>query len=208
MSGACWGWRSTDFRKNGLLYTFTSRPVTAPADLLPCRRAWRPNCQTVITGWSVIRSEDHGGQWTPAARGCCCASTSHSSIIMAARWPYRARQNALHLALGDGGGANDSGVGHAPNGNAQTLTPEMSSARSCVSIPWAEVGEWQVRNSGQQPVLLSNEWPGKGNSRIRTPVPIECRLTRTPACFGPATSEQNDIEEVDMIRSGGNTAGP
>lgn len=43
-----------DFRRNGLFYTYTSEPVTRPADFSTMPPGVAPNCQNVLAEWRVM----------------------------------------------------------------------------------------------------------------------------------------------------------
>lgn len=114
------------FMQNGLFYTFTSEPVNGTADFStmkinnPTNAA--ANCQSVITEWKV---QNPGAE--PLA-----VDLNSARILLRIDKPYFNHNGGtlafdddgrLYVSLGDGGNGNDTGIGHVPGGNGQSLTP-------------------------------------------------------------------------------------
>ncbi len=104
----------------GKLYTYTSEPVTRPADFtvtMPSGSAF--NHQNVITEWAV--DPTNPDIVNPASR----------REIMRVDWPQMNHNggmlafgpdNLLYIAMGDGGNGNDVGPGHGTTGNGRDLS--------------------------------------------------------------------------------------
>jgi hypothetical protein len=112
------------------------------------------------------------------------------------------QDHMLYVSLGDGGGADDQGVGHVAQGNAQSLAPGNVLGKILRIDPLG-------RNSanGKYGIPPDNPFVGKGGADeifaygFRNPF----RMSFDP--FGRLVVGdvgQNDIEEVDIVTSGGN----
>ena len=112
------------FLQNGLFYTFTSEPVKGTADFStmsinnPTNAV--ANCQTVILEWKVKN---------PAKQPLEVDLTSVRELMRIDK-PYFNHNGGtlafdedglLYISVGDGGNGNDTGIGHAPGGNGQSL---------------------------------------------------------------------------------------
>jgi glucose/arabinose dehydrogenase len=114
------------FMQNGLLYTFTSEPGNGTADFStmninnPTNAA--ANCQSVITEWKVQNP----------AKDPLAVDLASARVLLRIDKPYFNHNGGtlafdehglLYISLGDGGNGNDTGIGHVPGGNGQSLTP-------------------------------------------------------------------------------------
>jgi glucose/arabinose dehydrogenase len=112
------------FLQNGLFYTFTSEPVNGTADFStqtinnPTNES--ANCQTVILEWKVKN---------PAKDPLEVDLTSARELMRIDK-PYFNHNGGtlafdedglLYISVGDGGNGNDTGIGHVPGGNGQSL---------------------------------------------------------------------------------------
>jgi glucose/arabinose dehydrogenase len=197
---------SPGYRK---LYTYTSEPVSGPADFSasPIDPPAVYNHQSVIAEWSV--DPLNPDRVDPAARREILRidqpQFNHNGGMIAF-----ARDNYLYIALGDGGAANDSAPGHGPTGNGQNIeTPHGSILRIDPLDP---------------ALTASSTDPVSANSAYR--IPAENPFVASPGIdeiyaygfrnpyrfsFDKLTSDlivgdvgQNFVEEVDIIRIGGN----
>lgn len=194
-----------DYRHNGLLYTFTSETgagtggcfgqasVTAP-----------PNHESVIREWRV-------GD----------VKADHPTVIMSSsRELLRLPQpqfnhnggdiafgpdGMLYIATGDGGAADDQGVGHVPGGNAQDLGSLYG------NILRIDVDGRAV--AGAYSIPTGNPFIGVPGARgeifaygFRNPYRMSFD-SKTGALY-VADVGQNDIEEIDVVTAGGNYGWP
>ena len=117
----------------------------------------------------------------------------------------------MYLALGDGGNANDVGPSHIePGGNAQNLTTPLGKMLRFDPVDPAltPASPDPISSNGQYRIPTTNPFQGPGQvpeayaSGLRNPYRF---------CFDRGTGDliladvgQNNIEEVDLIVSGGN----
>ncbi|MGA8514688.1 MAG: PQQ-dependent sugar dehydrogenase, partial [Burkholderiaceae bacterium] len=109
-----------DFKRNGLFYTFTSQPAVGAADFSTQPAGVAPNCHTVITEWKVAQP---GKKDSPV-------DYNSARVLMRIDKPQFNHNGGtvafgpdklLYISVGDGGAADDEGVGHVAGGNAQSL---------------------------------------------------------------------------------------
>lgn len=189
------------FRFNGLFYTFTSQPVKGRADFSTLPPGVAPNCQSVITEWRVKDPRRHDSPVDLA---------SARELVRIDKPQFNHNGGALvfgpdqmlYVSLGDGGGADDEGTGHAPQGNGQSLAPGNVLGKILRIDPLG-------RNSanGKYGIPPDNPFVGKpGADEIfaygfRNPF----RMSFDP--YGRlyvGDVGQNNIEEVDIVTAGGN----
>jgi glucose/arabinose dehydrogenase len=115
-----------DYAMNGLLYTYTSEPVSAPADFSTMPVGTEPNHQSVILEWQVPNPGDPAAVVDP---------TSARELLRIDQPQFNhdgggmdfGADGMLYISLGDGGGRDDQGVGHGEIGNGQDLSTILGS---------------------------------------------------------------------------------
>jgi glucose/arabinose dehydrogenase len=189
------------FRFNGLFYTFTSQPVKGGADFSTMPAGAAPNCQSVLTEWRVQR---------PGRRNSPVDLASARELMRIDKPQFNHNGGAiafgpdqmLYVSLGDGGAADDEGVGHVPGGNAQSLAPGNVLGKILRIDPLG-------RNAanGKYGIPADNPFVNKDGADeifaygFRNPFRIS---------FDPlgrlfvGDVGQNQIEEVDVVTAGGN----
>ncbi len=193
-----------DYRKNGLVYSYTSEPAAGPADFSTMPPATAPNHQSVIREWRVPDPK----------RATSVVDPGSSRVLMTIDEP-QFNHNAgalafgpdgmLYVAVGDGGAADDQGVGHAPGGNGQDLGPGNVLGKILRIDPLGSNSA-----NGAYGVPADNPFlGGPGADEIfaygfRNPF----RMSFDGSTLIAADVGQNDVEEVDVVVAGGNYGWP
>ncbi|GGE85234.1 PQQ-dependent sugar dehydrogenase [Massilia psychrophila] len=189
------------FKFNGLFYTFTSQPVKNNPDFSTMPQGVAPNCQSVVTEWRVKR---------PGERNNSVDLTSARELLRIDKPQFNHNGGALafgadqmlYVSLGDGGGADDEGVGHAPEGNAQSLAPGNVLGKILRIDPLG-------RNSanGKYGIPPDNPFVSKtGADEIFAygfRNPFRMSIDRDGHVIAGDVG-QNAIEEIDVVTAGGN----
>jgi len=201
-----------DFKRNGLFYTFTSEPASGKADFTTLSSSEVANCQSVVTEWHVQGQE---GNWRGDAP--FTVDPNSARVLLRIDKPQFnhnggaltfGRGGLLYISLGDGGNANDSGPGHVPGGNAQSLTPGNVLGKILRIDPLG-------RNSanGRYGIPSDNHFARNASGAheiyaygLRNPFRIAYDRETDTLVAGDVG--QNSIEEVDVIRKGGNYGWP
>jgi glucose/arabinose dehydrogenase len=190
-----------DFKTNGLFYTFTSQPVRGRADFSTLPPGAVPNCQSVITEWRVRQ---------PGQRGSPVDTGSARELVRIDKPQFNHNggtlvfgpDHMLYVSLGDGGGADDQGVGHVAGGNGQSLAPGNVLGKILRIDPLGRDAA-----NGKYGIPPDNPFVGKQGANeifaygFRNPF----RMSFDP--YGRLVVGdvgQNDIEEVDLVTAGGN----
>ncbi len=199
------------FLQNGLLYTFTSEPVNGRADFStmginnPTNAP--ANCQTVITEWKVR---------FPSENPLTVEPTS-ARVLLRIDKPYFNHNGGtlafgddglLYISLGDGGNGNDTGVGHVPGGNGQSLTPGNVLGKILRIDPLG-------RNSANGKYGIPEDNPFVNSSTIPHEIysyghrnPYRMSFDMDGEQLTVADVGQNSAEEIDNEIRGGNYGWP
>ena len=190
-----------DYASNGLLYTYTSEPVDGPADFSTMPPGTTPNHQSVIAEWRVPNPGDPSSVVDPSTRREILRIDEPQFNHNAGALNF-GPDGFLYISLGDGGAADDQGVGHSPQGNGQDpsnvlgtilrIDPAGSnSANGSYGIPQDNpfVGE-----EGFVPEIWAYGFRN----------PFRFSFDSVTGDLLAADVGQNDIEEVDLVTRGGN----
>src|SRR5215813_3156201 len=200
-----------NYTTNGLLYTFISENVDGPADFSTLPSGITPNAQSVIREWHVSNPTD------PAS-----VPDSTNRVLLRIDKPQFNHNGGainfgpdgmLYIATGDGGAADDQGVGHVAIGNGQD--PSSPNALGKIlrinSDPSSSSGTLSA--NGQYRIPSDN--PFSGRSGYVTEIfaygfrnPFRFSFDSDTGDLYAADVGQNDIEEVAVIFSGGNYGWP
>lgn len=199
------------FLQNGLFYTFTSEPVKGPADFStmsinnPNHAA--ANCQTVILEWRVNNSE---------ADTLTVDLTSVRELLRIDKPSFNHNGGTLafdeggllYVSLGDGGNGNDTGIGHVPGGNGQSLAAGNVLGKILRIDPLR-------RNSGNGKYGIPEDNPFVESATIPHEIysyghrnPYRMSFDREQEKLLVADVGQNSLEEIDNEIRGGNYGWP
>jgi glucose/arabinose dehydrogenase len=191
---------SPGYRK---LYTFTSEPA-GPCDY-PMPQGAPTDCISVVAEWQV--SADNPDAVDPASRRVVLSwgkpqfNHNGGSIVFGP-------DKLLYIAVGDGGAGNDLGEGHAPQGNGQLLTTPLGKILRI--DPLGKTGA--KSKNGRYSIPDSNPFVGKDgldeiySFGMRNPYRIS--FDRQTGELVAADVGQGKIEEIDLIKLGGNYGWP
>ena len=195
-----------DFKHNGLLYTFTSEDPTAPADFTTQPGVTPGGGQAVVTEWMVKNPHAKQIIVDPASR----------RVLMRMDKP-QFNHNGGDLAFGptrcstsrsgDGGNADDEGPGHVPGGNAQSLAAGNVLGKVLRIDPHGS----DSANGHTAYPRTTRSSAGRAPTRsgpTASATPTGSPSTASPGGCWSADVGQNDIEEVDVVKAGGNYGWP
>ena len=197
------------YRKNGLLYSYTSEALDSGDAHFPVPTGDAPAANaslSVIREWRVNDPKDAASVVDPAS----------SRVLLRVEQPQFNHNGGdiafgpdgmLHIALGDGGSADDQGPGHADGGNGQDLSPGNVLGKILRVDP-------QGSNSanGQYGIPADNPFVGAEAADeifaygFRNP--FRMSFDSETGDLYAADVGQNDIEEIDVVVSGGNYGWP
>ncbi len=199
-----------DFKRNGLFYTYASEPAKGAATFSTLPPGTAPNCQNVLLEWHAKEFDEDALVADPSSSREVMRidkpQFNHNGGVLAFGPDHK-----LYLSLGDGGNANDFGVGHAPAGNAQTLVDGNVLGKILRIDP---LGHNSI--NGQYGIPADNPFADRNNP-LPGPHEIYAYGFRNPwrMSFDSETGRlyvgdvgQNDIEEVDIVRRAGNHGWP
>jgi glucose/arabinose dehydrogenase len=195
-----------DFRRNGLFYTFTSQPAVGVADFSTQPPGVAPNCHTVITEWKVAQP---GVKDSPV-------DYNSARVLMRIDKPQFNHNGGtvafgtdkmLYISVGDGGSADDEGVGHVAGGNAQSLAEGNVLGKILRIDPLGRSSA-----NGQYGIPADNPFVNKpGADEIYAygfRNPYRMAFDKKTGKLYAGEVGQNDIEEVNLVVKGGNYGWP
>lgn len=107
-----------DYTNNGLLYTYTSEPATGAADFSTIPAGSVPNNQIVVAEWNNPDPCSPASVVNPDSRRELLRIDDPQFNHNAGALAF-GPDGMLYIAIGDGGQADDQGMGHVEGGNAQ-----------------------------------------------------------------------------------------
>jgi glucose/arabinose dehydrogenase len=196
------------FATNGKVYTYTSEPISGPADFtvpIPGGRIF--DCQSVVAEWQVSTTDTN--QIDPSTRRELLRIDEPQFNHKGGKMIF-GPDGYLYLGLGDGGGADDEdgqpyfgqpAVGHGPDGNGQN-TDNVLGTILRIDVDGNNSANAQYGIPPDNPFV-----GGPGVDEIYAygfRNPFSFSFDRLTGDFYVGDVGQNDIEEVDLVTKGNN----
>ncbi len=195
-----------DYTSNGLLYTYTSEPATGAADFSTMPPGEVANHESVVREWRVADPTSPAATVDPASSRVLLSIDEPQFNHNAGALVF-GHDEYLYVAVGDGGSADDQGVGHADGGNGQDLSPGNVLGKILRIDPRGSNSA-----NGNYGIPSTNPFVGSAAADeiyaygFRNPYRMS--VDRGTGRLVAADVGQNDIEEVDFVRRGGNYGWP
>jgi glucose/arabinose dehydrogenase len=190
-----------EYETNGLLYTYTSEPATAEADFSTMPEGVLPNHQTVVTEWQSGDPSDPTAAVDPSSARELLRIDQPQFNHNAGALVFDTSGNLL-IALGDGGAADDQGVGHVPGGNGQDPSNPLGDI-----LRIDPSGD----NSANGAYGIPADNPFVGDDGVLDEIfaygfrnPFRISVDAPTGTIWAGDVGQNDIEEIDIVVAGGN----
>ena len=201
-----------NYATNGLLYTFMTEPISGTADYTTLPVTVTANAQSVIAQWTVDNPTSAQSVVNPASKKVLLRIDKPQFNHNGGHLAF-GPDGKLYIALGDGGGADDTDgqpfigglpiAGHGPGGNGQDATNPLGAILRIdplgVNAP-----------NGQYGIPTDNPFVATADARLDE---IFAYGLRNPFrfSFDKQTGQlytgdvgQNKVEEVNIITAGGN----
>lgn len=202
-----------DYRTNGLLYTFTSEPPSGPADFSTIPPGTSADHQSVIREWRVPAPVQADSVVDPASTRILLSIDKPQFNHNGGALNF-GKDGLLYISTGDGGAADDQGSGHSEGGNGQDkgnvlgkilrIDPNLrTSANGQYGIPGSNpfVSD-KTGSTGGEAGCADSRCDEIYAYGFRNP--FRFSFDRSRGDLWAADVGQNAIEEVDVVRRGGN----
>jgi len=202
------GYRDPSSPGFGKFYTYTSEPVTGPADFT-VQKSSAFDHQSVVAEWQV--SAGNPDVADPASRREVMRVDEPQANHNGGKLAFRPGEPYLYISLGDGGAGNDVGDGHNPAiGNGQDLTTVLGKILRIDPLdPSLTTGSADPPSAnGSYRVPASNPFISSGTVHeiyaygLRNPFRFSFDASTGRLIAGDVG--QNNIEEIDFIEAGKN----
>jgi len=190
-----------DYANNGLLYTYTSEPVSGAADFSTMPAGTTANHQSSIAEWRVPNPRSASSVVDPGTRRELLRIDEPQFNHNAGALNFGS-DGFLYIALGDGGAGDDQGVGHSPQGNGQDPSNVLGSILRI---------DPTGTNSANGKYGVPEDNPFVGRAGFVPEIwaygfrnPFRFSFDSRTGKLWAGDVGQNDIEEVDVVTKGGN----
>ncbi len=186
------------FALHPFIYTYTSEPLAGPADFTASAPLSGTNHQSVVTEWQIDPANTN--RVDPASRRELMRIDEPQSNHNGGTLRF-GPDGFLYISFGDGGAADDQGIGHSATGNGQDTNNIYG------TIARIDVNGTNSVN-GKYGVPLDNPFVGgPGVDEIFAygfRNPYSYSFDRLTGQLYAGDVGQNKIEEVDIVIKGGN----
>jgi glucose/arabinose dehydrogenase len=204
------------YQSNGFVYTYTSEPAAVATDF-PLPLGVTPDHASVITEWIVSQPGDPAAVIDPTSGrvvlGIAQPQANHNGGALTF-----GPDDRLYISLGDGGAGDDQGPGHSPQGNGQDPGNILGTILR-IDPDGADSANGQYGVPAENPFFPGGPGPFGGSNGCLDGLCDEIFAFgfRNPFrfAFDSATGDlyaadvgQHFVEEVDLVRRGGNYGWP
>lgn len=186
-----------EFKSNGLIYTYTSEPVSGTPDFTATGST--VDHHGVIAEWNVMAGDPD--QIDPASRRELIRFESPQFNHNGGELLFDGDGHLL-IAIGDGGGANDNDPGHGPTGNGQNPANVLGAILR-IDPAGSDSANGQYGIPEDNPLI---DEPGALDEIYAYGLRNPFRMTRHPVTGTILVADvgQNNIEEINILQAGAN----
>lgn len=202
-----------DYATNGLLYTYTSQPAVGVADFSTMPVGQNPNHHTVITEWNVLSPTSFPNAGDTAS----LVDPNSARELLRIDQPQFNHDGGcvnfgpdglLYISLGDGGNGDDEGLGHSADGNGADAGNVLGTVLR-IDPAGNNSANGNYGNPAGNPFVGDPTKPDEIYAYgLRNPFrfSFDVGTLANPGSNALYLADvgQNDIEEIDIITSGGN----
>jgi len=201
-----------NYAANGLVYTFMTEPISGTADYSTIPVTATADSQSVIAQWNVTNPTNPQSVVNPASKKILLRidkpQFNHNGGGLAF-----GPDGMLYIALGDGGGADDTDgqpfiggtpiIGHGSGGNGQDATNPLGAILRIDPLG-------TNAPNGQYGIPVDNPFVAAGDARLDEIFayglrnPFRFSFDKQSGQLYTGDVGQNKIEEVNLITAGGN----
>ncbi len=190
-----------DYQTSGLIYTYTSEPADGTHDFSTLPVDAQANHKSVVLEWEIANVGDTAFPVSPESVRPIMEIEQPQSNHNGGGLNF-GPDGMLYIALGDGGSADDQGTGHSDIGNAQDNS-NLLGALLRIDPVGNDAANGKYGIPADNPFIAQNDALNEIYAYgLRNP--FRFSFDNNTGELYLADVGQNDIEEVDIVVSGGN----